>query len=482
MKREILRVFGVTLALTLLGITLPVVTAASDPSLPGKIAFYSFRDLNEEIYLMNDDGSGQTRITNNGDADNDPALSPDGAKIAFSSWRDGNSEIYVMNSDGTNQTRLTTNGFNVGDYSPAWSPDGTRIAFFSSRDGNNEIYVMSADGSGQTRLTSNPAPDEYPAWSPDGQRIAFASPRDGVEYEIYVMNANGSDQTRITNNTARDFKPAWSPDGSKIVFTSWRDVNTGVYVMNPNGTGQTYLSNGSSPAWSPDGSKIAFEDIRGGNSDIYVMNADGSHQIRLTNDWLRDAGPSYGVSTNRAPVLASIGNKTVDEGQLLTFAISATDPEGDPLTYSASNLPPGASFDPPTRSFSWTPGYDQAGTWPGIRFSISDGSLTDWEGIAITVTNVNQPPVLAPIGNKTVSEGQLLTITASATDLDGQPLTYSASNLPPGAGFVGQTFSWTPNYRQAGTYTGIRFQVSDGSSTGSETITIQVGNVSLQAL
>ncbi|MBD0326251.1 MAG: PD40 domain-containing protein, partial [Pyrinomonadaceae bacterium] len=78
-------------------------------------------------------------------------------KIAFSTTRDGNSEIYVMNPDGSGQTRLTFNA--ALDADPAWSPDGTRLVFVSTRDGNEEIYVMNADGSSQTRLTTNTALD-----------------------------------------------------------------------------------------------------------------------------------------------------------------------------------------------------------------------------------------------------------------------------------------------------------------------------------
>lgn len=73
-------------------------------------------------------------------------------------------------------------------------------------------------------------------------------------------------------------------------------------------------------------------------------------------------------------------------GESLRFTLSATDPDNNPLTYSASNLPPGATFDPLTRTFSWTPGYDQAGVYPNIHFEVSDGELTDFEDITITVT------------------------------------------------------------------------------------------------
>jgi len=300
----------------------------------GRIAFSSSRDeLNPdscgsncitEIYVMNADGSEQTRLTNNQASDFGPAWSPDGKRIAFASNLDGNYEIYVMNADGSGQTRLTNN--QADDYDLAWSPDGNRIAFASNLDGNYEIYVMNIDGSGQTRLTNNQASDFYPAWSPDGKQIAFYSKRDepnpdscgsNCNYEIYVMNANGSGQTRLTNNQAKDFGPAWSPDGKQIAFYSKRDepnsdscgsnCNYEIYVMNANGSGQTRLTNNQAsdfyPAWSPDGKQIAFYSRRDepnpdscGNNcnyEIYVMNADGSEQTRLTNNQADDSGPTW---------------------------------------------------------------------------------------------------------------------------------------------------------------------------------------------
>ena len=93
-----------------------------------------------------------------------PTWSPDGRRIAFHSRRDGNMEIYLMNADYSGLTRLTSN--EADDMFPAWSPDGMHIAFHSNRDGNEEIYVMDADGSNQTRLTFNSESDTRPAWYP----------------------------------------------------------------------------------------------------------------------------------------------------------------------------------------------------------------------------------------------------------------------------------------------------------------------------
>ncbi|MDS4059341.1 MAG: putative Ig domain-containing protein [Candidatus Contendobacter sp.] len=182
---------------------------------------------------------------------------------------------------------------------------------------------------------------------------------------------------------------------------------------------------------------------------------------------------------NRPPVLAPIGDQTVTEGQTLRFALIANDPDGDALTYSVNGLPAGASLDTGTGQFTWTPGYDQAGVY-NVTFMVSDAQANASQSVTITVNNTNRPPVLAPIGNRTVAEDQTLSFVINATDPDGNPLTYSASNLPTGASFnpVTQIFTWTPDYNQAGVYP-VTFTVSDGQDSVSETITIMVSNVDL---
>ena len=127
----------------------------------------------------------------------------------------------------------------------------------------------------------------------------------------------------------------------------------------------------------------------------------GSSPLTLSNVIIGDAGGQSvavnvhndTVTVNLPPVLAAIGDRSADEGQALTFSVSASDPNGDTLIYSAQNLPAGASFNPSTRVFTWSPSYSQAGTYSGIQFTVSDGSLTDSENIDIVVANVYQPDV-----------------------------------------------------------------------------------------
>ncbi len=282
----------------------PITPQDADTNNP-RIAFHSNRDGNWNIYLMNHDGSGQTRLTDNPAADSWPNWSPDGRRITFISSRDDPDpndddtiwEIYVMNADGSGQTRLTND---LEWHSlPRWSPNGQRIAFQSYREGNWQIYVMNADGSGQTGLTDESRSSSELSWSPDSQRIAFRSTRDGNN-EIYVMNADGSAQTRLTDDAANDRFPSWSPDGQRIAFYSYRDENWDIYVMNADGSAQTRLTDNPArdirPSWSPDGRHIAFSSDRDDPdpddndriTSIYVMNTDGSGQTRLTDNSASD--------------------------------------------------------------------------------------------------------------------------------------------------------------------------------------------------
>jgi Tol biopolymer transport system component len=149
-----------------------------------------------------------------------PSYSPDGTQIAFRGDLDlaepsGDEEIYVMNADGTDVRQLTSNA--DFDSAPSWSPDGKWILFERAPAGTftpgteaqeKDIYVMRADGTDVRRLTDSPGLDEGPEFSADGTKIAFSSARDGQQ-EIYVMDSDGANPRRLTDNPARDESPDW---------------------------------------------------------------------------------------------------------------------------------------------------------------------------------------------------------------------------------------------------------------------------------
>ncbi len=132
---------------------------------------------------------------------------------------------------------------------------------------------------------------------------------------------------------------------------------------------------------------------------------------------------------NDSPVLSVPGAQSFGEGALLTFTVSASDVDGDSLSFSASGLPTGAAFDPATRTFSWTPGFAAAGGYT-VSFAVSDGAGgSDTRTVSITVTNTNQSPT-ANAGSDQAVEGTIggggtVTLVGSGSDPDGGVLGYA---------------------------------------------------------
>ncbi len=186
--------------------------------------------------------------------------------------------------------------------------------------------------------------------------------------------------------------------------------------------------------------------------------------------------------TNQPPVFVPIAAKTVYTGEPLAFAVAASDPEGDPLTYGAQQLPTGAQFF--NTVFSWTPTADQIGDHTVI-FTVADGKNTSTTQVTITVLARpiadNNAPVVADPGAQTVREGQTLSMPVTATDPNSTALTLTAANLPYGAIFTDNgsgrgSFAWAPTYDHAGQYT-VTFFASNGTLAGWQTILITVEGI-----
>lgn len=236
-------------------------------------------------------------------------------------------------------------------------------------------------------------------------------------------------------------------------------------------TGSTFNPTTGRFTWTPDFGQA------GNYALTFTVTDDGTPPLQVSEQIAITVN-----HVNRPPVLGAIGNKMVNEGQLLAFKVTATDPDGDALVFSANNLPPGASFDPGSQMFNWTPAFDQAGSWENIEFTVTDnGNPMELATalISITVDNVNRAPIFTPIGTQQTVEGQPLVFRVHAMDPDGNGITYSTGPLPMGSRFdsaAGQ-FSWTPGYTQSGLFTIVFLASDDGvpSQVGQLEIIVSVG-------
>jgi Tol biopolymer transport system component len=315
---------------------------SSDPALSPdgtRIAFRSTRAGGSgQLYVMNVDGSNVRRLTNDSGDDDYPAWSPDGTKIAYASDRDHpdpggayEAEVYVINTDGTGDTRLTFDG----GYQPSWAPNGTSLAYAYTNGG---LRIVNADGTGEHVVAGSPSgsADDHPAWSPDGTTIAFD--RYGLSglSGLYTLPATGGAAAMQLATTATDAgRPSWSPDGQWLAFDTGDERFSGNYsgeigVIAADGTGEHVLTTanhpklpswsvaysappaptgaiaftgsdgiatldpatgsvilthqgGEWPAISPDGTKIAFASEISGDRRLYVMNTDGTGVVELTH-------------------------------------------------------------------------------------------------------------------------------------------------------------------------------------------------------
>jgi len=172
------------------------------------------------------------------------------------------------------------------------------------------------------------------------------------------------------------------------------------------------------------------------------------------------------VTQNTAPELTFIGDRETDENVELVIGLDATDAENDSLTFGTNAfqvLPSAFTFNENTGLFQWTPTFNDAGDYI-VTFNVTDGEFTDQETITLTVNNINQAPILAPVGNFSVDEEVLLAIQLNATDPDGDEITFGTNALEvlPSAFIFNSSsgiFEWIPTFNDAGDYN-VTFNVS----------------------
>ena len=238
-----------------------------------------------------------TAITDNECVNWQPTWSPDSSQLAFSMNINGNFQIYKINADGTGQTRLINDLYDCTF--PSWKYDkeqvNERIIYMSDESGSYQIYSMETDGSNQIRITSSGV-NIWPSVSPDGAKIAFASNRDGGEFKLYVMNADGSSDVAVGNHVVSS-PITWSPDSTRVAFNRDDfeiysvDIATGTNLdrITYNSNSEFYLS------WDPDGTTIVYDSASelGRRSMKYVDPLGGDSQSVDTSDCQYGGAWSY---------------------------------------------------------------------------------------------------------------------------------------------------------------------------------------------
>lgn len=192
----------------------------------------------------------------------------------------------------------------------------------------------------------------------------------------------------------------------------------------------------------------------------------GTYSVSITaSDGFLTSAPrtvSIGVLANTAPVIAAVPNQTVRAGQSLSFSVTVTDAESDPVSLTATGLPAGATFSIAEGGGSFFWASPVAGSYT-VNLSASDGLLVGTRAVSITVTP-NTAPTVAAIAAQTVRAGAALNFTASATDAENDPLTFAATGLPTGSTFTpAGVFTWS-NATPVGTYN-VSITASDGLLT-----------------
>jgi Tol biopolymer transport system component len=442
---------------------------------------------NSADIFVHDRQTGETKavsITPDGETGNaysqSPTISTDGRYIIFASMAsnlvsgDTNEmeDVYLYDQQ-TNTVELISATFDGASADEPSFPNLYRNGRFITADGRYVVFVSTATNILQqaVQITSVYIRDRFTGTT-----------------ELASVASDGTP----ANSTSS--MPSITPDGRYLLFESkawnlflgdtsisrgWdifiRDRWTGITkVIKEASDGKSFGTPLSrfAPYMSADGKYIAF----GTPTGFVSYDSNNVYDIYVGQN-------PFLLAENQAPVLVPIGNKSVNEGELLQFTIFATDPDGNNLTYSAANLPLGASFNPGTATLSWTPSFTQEGNYPNVEFTVTDDGSPielDTELITITVGDVNRTPFFDPIGPQEVLENEQLTFVVTATDPDGDGITLSASNLPAGASFDSQTgmFSWLPTLSQAGYYI-VTFNSTDNGippKMGSTDVSITVGD------
>jgi hypothetical protein len=291
--------------------------------------------------------------------------------------------------------------------------------------------------------------------------------------------------TNFNDVGAISLKLNYNPTVTKFIGTV--GAPTGVaFVSSAAGTTITlgwFDGTGTTPINLGSGTVVKLRVVYYGGTGTFSFNAaqcEIASSAALTIPVVYSDG-SLTQSSNTKPTFSSVSPIAKNELETVSFTVNATDPNTSAvLTYSAANMPAGASFNAATRTFTWVPALNTAGVYT-VKFYVSDGLGNDSTNVTVTISKTNVKPTLSLISAIAKNETQTVSFVVNATDPNtGDVLTYSAGSLPAGASFNAstRTFSWVPALNTAGVYS-VKFYVTDGSLKDSTVAVMTISKMNL---
>ncbi len=279
-----------------------------------------------QIFMMNEDGSNKTQLTELEENCYRPKFSPDGKQIVFYSDR---GMVYLIR-DIYLANKSTAPFYVWNGYFPSFLPDGDQIMFNFEQDNILSILAIDTASFGaEPQIMSDGSYSNMQVLSEDGEKLVFSAFSDGSKS---IMMADLTDTTenyitKISLNTDANLEPDISSDGKKIVYASFDNNLKGSIRIFENGK-ETVLTKGMEssnvPRFSPDGNKIAFAVIGSNDVSLYVMDSDGGNKKELkvpgnigTYQWIDNNRIVYDSGSE---VRTSIGIADVKSGEIIIIA------------------------------------------------------------------------------------------------------------------------------------------------------------------